>query len=302
MLDGYKELTPVVYGENGVKYLYAARKTPGELCFALHWHDRIELLCVERGSLRLNTAEGHEELCPGQVAVIGPRQLHGGIAGRDGVVYHTIMFDVEKLCNGTLASEKYLLPLCRNEVAFRRIVSDKQLLEAIYRLVGALTQSSREERAGEEAVKGEEEKKDAESRNMEWNPLLSTSVLYEILGILYRYPDKSARIQSGLGRGFEEILNYVNAHYVQKLSARDVSARFGYNETYFCRRFREITGFTFTRYIQALRMERAQKLLQEEAYGISAVAWKCGYEDVSYFSNCFRKHFGCSPTEFRKRR
>ena len=146
MLDGYKELTPVVYGENGVKYLYAARKTPGELCFALHWHDRIELLCVERGSLRLNTAEGHEELCPGQVAVIGSRQLHGGIAGRDGVVYHTIMFDVEKLCNGTLASEKYLLPLCRNEVAFRRIVSDKQLLEAIYRLVGARRKRTR--RAG----------------------------------------------------------------------------------------------------------------------------------------------------------
>ncbi len=37
MLDAYKELTPVIYGENAVKHLYSERRTPGELCFAMHW-------------------------------------------------------------------------------------------------------------------------------------------------------------------------------------------------------------------------------------------------------------------------
>ena len=44
MIDGYKELTPVIYGENAIKYLYTEqKKAEGEICFLLHWHDRMEL-------------------------------------------------------------------------------------------------------------------------------------------------------------------------------------------------------------------------------------------------------------------
>ena len=43
MIDGYKELTPVIYGENAIKYLYTEqKKAEGEICFLLHWHDRME--------------------------------------------------------------------------------------------------------------------------------------------------------------------------------------------------------------------------------------------------------------------
>ena len=47
MIDGYKELTPVIYGENAIKYLYTEqKKAEGEICFLLHWHDRMELTYV----------------------------------------------------------------------------------------------------------------------------------------------------------------------------------------------------------------------------------------------------------------
>lgn len=56
MIDGYKELTPVIYGENAIKYLYTEqKKAEGEICFLLHWHDRMELTYVTEGTLRFVT-------------------------------------------------------------------------------------------------------------------------------------------------------------------------------------------------------------------------------------------------------
>ena len=45
ILDGYKELEPVVYGEKGIKFLKTVN-SPGAMCFIIHWHERIELLHV----------------------------------------------------------------------------------------------------------------------------------------------------------------------------------------------------------------------------------------------------------------
>ena len=275
MLDAYKELTPVIYGENAVKHLYSERRTPGELCFAMHWHDRMELLYVLNGSLELHAQEGKYTVPAGQTAVAAPRQLHGGFAGREGVVYHVFMFDVEKFCNATIAAQKYLVPICEGKTGFQRVIDDDGMREAEIRLLTSL-------------------------EDRENHPLLVIGIIYELLSILYRYRNEDLRSLLKQNQAFSEILKYVNDRFDGKLSPKEVSARFGYNETYFCRRFKEITGLTFTRYLLALRMECAQKLLTETQEEIGTIAWKCGYADVSYFSHCFKKQYGVSPMGFRK--
>ena len=100
-----------------------------------------------------------------------------------------------------------------------------------------------------------------------------------------------------IDKKFHAIIKYVNDHFSEKITPKDISLKFGYNETYFCRRFKEVTGLTFTKYVQALRMEMAIKLLKAGKEEIRFIAWKCGYDDVSYFSNCFKCHFGFRPSE-----
>ena len=275
MLDAYKELTPVIYGENAVKYLYLEHPAPQELCFAMHWHERMELLYVQSGSLELHAQEGRYTVRAGQTAVLAPRQMHGGFAGGEGVVYHTIMFDVEKFCNATIAAQKYLVPICEGKTGFLRVIDDDGMREAETRLLAAL-------------------------EDRENHPLLVIGIIYELLGILYRFRNEDIRGLLKQNQAFSEILKYVNDRFAGKLSPKEVSARFGYNETYFCRRFKEITGLTFTGYLLALRMECAQKLLTETQEEIGTIAWKCGYADVSYFSHCFKKQYGVSPMGFRK--
>lgn len=279
MLDAYKELTPLVYGESAIKYFHnRIEEAGGKMCFHLHWHDRMELIYVAEGNLELHSDEGHLSVPPGQIVVINPRQIHGGFSGCGGVDYHAIMFEAEKFCNGTIASNKYLVPLCENKVHFQTVIEDESLRKAVESLVEILT--------------------DRDNKK----PLLAIGIIYTIFDILFCQYTKNSKAVHEQDKGFGKILKYINEHYTEKCSSKEISKMFGYNEAYFCRRFREITGITFSKYVQALRMEYAQKLLKNSKDEIGMIAWKCGFSDLSYFSNCFKKLFGFTPTEFRNMR
>ena len=71
-LDGQKELTPVVYGDSAVKLHDTVSRAPGELCFPMHWHERMELLLLQRGGLSLMLGSVAAYAPAGSVAVILP--------------------------------------------------------------------------------------------------------------------------------------------------------------------------------------------------------------------------------------
>ena len=275
MLDAYKELTPVVYGENAIKYLKGRNIEANRLIFYMHWHERMEVLRVMEGSLDLYLGEEHKSVSAGQVAIFVPGQLHCGFSGENGVKYHTLMFDVEKFCNATIASSKYLEPVYKYGTSFETVTKHPRVVEAADRLIAFMDDKG------------------------EGNPLFAIGAVYELMGCLHQYCGGSTRLIHKPDESFSAVLEYINDNFAQKISAKDVSEKFGYNETYFCRRFKAVTGIKLMRYIQALRMEQAQKLLKSSREEIGNIAWKCGYSDVSYFSNCFKKHFGYTPTEFR---
>ena len=54
-------------------------------------------------------------------------------------------------------------------------------------------------------------------------------------------------------------------------------------------------------YVQQLRLDHAANLLIEQPdRSVIEIASECGFSSNTYFSDCFRQHFGMSPTNFRK--
>ena len=77
--------------------------------------------------------------------------------------------------------------------------------------------------------------------------------------------------------------------------------RLGYHPDYVRRCFHEEFQTTPLQYITALRLNYAKTLLKRESFiGIEHVAEQCGFRDSFYFSTAFRKHFGFSPSAYRK--
>jgi AraC-like DNA-binding protein len=66
----------------------------------------------------------------------------------------------------------------------------------------------------------------------------------------------------------------------------------------------EQAGTTFSAYVLRLRLERAWQRLtsnREAERPISEIAFDVGFGDLSYFNRTFRRHYGLSPSEARRR-
>ena len=76
----------------------------------------------------------------------------------------------------------------------------------------------------------------------------------------------------------------------------------GFCPDYLRRCFKEDTGKTPLEYLTWLRLTLAKNLLiQDNFNGIANVALRCGFKDSFYFSTCFKKHTGLTPTQYRKK-
>ena len=61
----------------------------------------------------------------------------------------------------------------------------------------------------------------------------------------------------------------------------------------FTRLFRQITGCTYAKYLERVRIEYGCQLLRETQRSVTTVAFECGYEDLSSFYRAFRRQTGC---------
>ena len=270
-LVSQKELTPVVYGEFPVK-CFRVEAAPGELVFHLHWHDRAEFHSVVSGSLELFCGEEHIVLNAGEVSAVSPRMLHHGVAGEEGVVYDVLMFDLHLLMGR--ATEPWLGAIESGRSVFDVKISIPSITETIRCLIEAYN-------------------------SKKLHPIGMVGLLYGLLGELYRLDKIREQTVAPFEENFGRVISYINDHFTEGITSASLSELFGYDEAYFCRKFKRVTGVTAMRYIRVLRMEQARVLLMETDTAVSAVAVACGFSDVAYFSNCFKQQYGVTPSALR---
>jgi AraC-like DNA-binding protein len=95
--------------------------------------------------------------------------------------------------------------------------------------------------------------------------------------------------------------DYLSTHFDQKVSITKAATLLGMSESKFMRYFRTMTGETFVSYLTRLRLERAAVLLEESQLSIGDIAASVGFSDQSYFDRVFRRSFGKSPRELRRK-
>lgn len=86
-----------------------------------------------------------------------------------------------------------------------------------------------------------------------------------------------------------------------ELSVQTIAVRHGVSVRYVQRLFDQ-SGLTFTAYLIEQRLTAAYKALRRRAPAdvpVSAIAFDCGFADVSHFNRSFRQRFGCTPSDVR---
>mgnify|MGYP000010643056 FL=1 len=98
----------------------------------------------------------------------------------------------------------------------------------------------------------------------------------------------------------QEIKDYLDLHFAEKITLDALAERFYINKFYLTRVFKEQFGLSVTNYLTQLRITQAKRLLRFTGKSVENVAQECGLNDANYFSRLFKKVEGTTPGEYRR--
>ena len=249
----------------------------GSFC-GLHYHDEIELLTVERGMMLITVYDRQYFVRAGETAFINARVPHSTLMVEEGetglLQFRERDFIDYELTKITKYSVRFQSQLSYPVAVF----SDSE----IFSLMQDMYHECREQDVSYE--------------------IYMKSYIYKLLGTLYRrgvLSDAETLYNKKEVQKILPVLSYVNANYAENLTLEEVSAKLGFDHSYFCRVFKSATGATFTEYLNYVRICKAEHMLHHSDDSIIAISEAVGFSSVSYFNRVFKKYRNCSPRAFR---
>jgi signal transduction histidine kinase/DNA-binding response OmpR family regulator len=70
------------------------------------------------------------------------------------------------------------------------------------------------------------------------------------------------------------------------------------SRTQLLRKLKALTGLSPNEFIKDLRLKKAADMIRQKADTITQIGYSVGFNDQSYFTKCFKKQFGVTPTEY----
>lgn len=98
-----------------------------------------------------------------------------------------------------------------------------------------------------------------------------------------------------------EMLDYIEDNLTEEISYQKLSKIVGMNEFLMQRVFSLVTGISISEYIRKRRLSKALEEIQNTEDTILDIAIKYQYSSAIPFTRAFKKEFGSTPSEYRKK-
>ncbi len=257
---------------------HSRNKTKAIFANEIHWHDSYELIFVKKGHLMITVRDIVQKVDAPALVFVPGGVLHAVSSEDLDYQYSWFQFYPSYFTNASQGSKEYLEPLKNREeyeICLKSpVITDEEVIAAAFQLDFTCGFFSKR------------------------NPLIAEGYLLALLGLLYENKHLVVKTRIKNPTSFAEVINYVEEHFTEDISVKSVAELFGYNESYFSHRFKELFGISFIKFITRRRLEYACKLMNTTKYTISECATLCGFSDSNYFSVCFKKKFNITPTEY----
>lgn len=123
----------------------------------------------------------------------------------------------------------------------------------------------------------------------------ASAILYRVFAIIRaELGPKPERLSQPIA----EAVRFITENYSDSnLSVGSLAENVHMSDTWFRKHFRDEVGVTPKRYINDLRLEHAQSLLNAGYYTVTTIAAKVGFRDAKNFSTAYKKRFGYPPSD-----
>ena len=249
-------------------------ETPGVY---LHWHSEYEFLWLEHGAAHCMINGERVELTPDTAVLVQGGDLHA------------IYGDSESTVSAIVVSPSFWASetdgaLFDGDLTFTRVLRADDAVGGV--VIRALKQI-----------------KDLYHRQGFGYEFMLRAKFAEIFATLLENGCYAKEKKQGqrLPAEFRTLLNYVHAHYLEKISLETLSALSFYSPTYIIKLFKKYTNLTPAEYVIQHRLSHALKKLQNSTESNLSIALSCGFHSESYFIRLFKKHYGVTPHAYRGR-
>jgi AraC-like DNA-binding protein len=99
---------------------------------------------------------------------------------------------------------------------------------------------------------------------------------------------------------FQKVFSYLIEHYQQEISLQAMAGIASLTPTSFCRYFKAVTRKTLVEIVNELRINMACQLLRMSVKPVNEICFECGFGNISYFNQTFKRIVGCNPLQYRK--
>jgi AraC-like DNA-binding protein len=100
---------------------------------------------------------------------------------------------------------------------------------------------------------------------------------------------------------FEAVFNYIQTNYLNRIKITDVASMAGMNDSAFSHYFKKRTSYSFTDFINLLRLNHAAKQIIYQHKNIADICFDSGFNNLSNFNRMFKKWKGDTPLQYRKK-
>lgn len=98
----------------------------------------------------------------------------------------------------------------------------------------------------------------------------------------------------------EKATTFIEAHLAEPLSAEQIAGEIGLSRSGLYKWMRNQFQCSVNDYVNRRRVLRARELLLDPELTMEQISQMTGFSNASYFSRVFKKHYGCSPIQYRK--
>lgn len=248
-----------------------------------HWHNDFELTYSVSGEMEYTVNGKTVLLSEGNGIFVNSRRMHFGFStSKKECDFICIRFLPLLLCASEAYERDFVLPIINrpeNDLIFleRKIEWQNEALDIILEI--------------------------NKIRNDKTAPLKIQSLLLKLWALIcdniepctpktFPNPDFSL---------LREMLGYIQNNYMKKISLKNLSQSASVSEGKCCKLFSKYIGMTPNCYLLNYRLQKGRELLVNSSASVTEIALATGFCGGSYFTQIFRKQYGVTPTEYRKK-
>ena len=128
------------------------------------------------------------------------------------------------------------------------------------------------------------------------------TIIYEYFFVFFNFTQSSNALNftESIDEQFiQKIINLTEENLDKDFLAVDFLAdEMNMSRATLYRRMEQLFGESPSNFIKKYRLKKATLMLKSKKFNISEIAFKTGFRTPNYFSKCFAKEYGISPSEY----